>query len=42
MAHKEYGRGNPAQLVREEILSQIIISEDQFIKLYKVEFGLNN
>ncbi len=41
-AHKEYQRGYSCQLCSDEIMSQILISEDKFIELYKREFNIED
>lgn len=37
-AFKEYNRGEPNQLIQPDILNQILVTEDDFIKLYISEF----
>jgi hypothetical protein len=37
-AYREYNRGNPNQLIEPDIFNQILISKEDFIKLYINEF----
>jgi hypothetical protein len=37
-AYRQYHRGNPNQLIEPNIFNQILISKEDFIKLYINEF----
>ena len=37
-AYKQYKRGNPNQLLEPDFINQILITEEDFIKLYINEF----